>query len=867
MHYIGIKMKKSIIIQALAITTLLLLLLITSFGVYAQMPVCSTNIGGGLVYYMQDNHIYKWNPALPFSATNPILNTITLPGLPPNPGYLGGLTICENLNNPGGVSPTFYSVKIIDPTNSSTWTYAYYDGANWINTGHTAINTNIGGGGGAIYSSNATATGGLEIYKYTGTGNATLLTTIPAYNNGGPGDVQGESPSGNFYVLKITTPAWLRKYSPTGAQLQEWTVTGGPNLAGGGGGYGIINNTVYASAPDGQLYSGAIGATTINLTVMPNAPESIVLASDWAVCLASTNVIPNNTNDTLFLCSSSGTITSGGTAGYSYTIISGNPTVSGTGPSFTVSTNSLSKIVLHSTINSGATNISDTFLIVPAPIVDAGVNDTITGCGSYIGDLNGSISNTMPWITYSSNWTPATTITTGANTLTPSIHPTANTTYVLTVTTDNEHGNCSISDSVKISINDKSVASDYSYILKKGCSADTVVFTNLSQNATAYNWNFGDGLIDSATNPTHIYDVQNNYTVKLTSNNATCKDSILKIVDTRHPLDVSFTVSKDTICINSSIDFTNTSMVSVEPSTYNWNFGDGASSNILNPSHTYTTAGTYQAKLVVTDAVPCKDSALHTIIVDDVSSIGFTQTPRNVCIGKSIQFDATNPSESLENLIWDFGDGTTITNLNPATHAYDHAGIFNIDLKAQFRACPELNYHDSAIVFSFPTVNLGPDTSICLDGNPILLYNLEPTDPGCQYSWNTGDTTVNYSVKHQGIYSLTVTNVNDCSTTDEIVVNKDCYIDIPNSFTPNNDGVNDYFFPRQFLSSGVTGFTMKVFNRWGEVIFETNNTSGRGWDGKFNGKDQPEGVYIYLINLVLKNGRQEKYNGNVTLLR
>jgi gliding motility-associated-like protein len=100
-----------------------------------------------------------------------------------------------------------------------------------------------------------------------------------------------------------------------------------------------------------------------------------------------------------------------------------------------------------------------------------------------------------------------------------------------------------------------------------------------------------------------------------------------------------------------------------------------------------------------------------------------------------------------------------------------------------------------------------------------------------------------------------------------VIVNKDCYIDIPNSFTPNNDGVNDYFFPRQLMGKSISGFSMKVFNRWGQVIFETTKTDGRGWDGKFNGKDQPSGVYIYQMQAILDNGKQEEYTGNVTLLR
>ena len=60
---------------------------------------------------------------------------------------------------------------------------------------------------------------------------------------------------------------------------------------------------------------------------------------------------------------------------------------------------------------------------------------------------------------------------------------------------------------------------------------------------------------------------------------------------------------------------------------------------------------------------------------------------------------------------------------------------------------------------------------------------------------------------------------------------------------------------------------MTIFNRWGQIVFETAKSDGRGWDGKFNGEDQPSGVYVYMIEARFQDGVAEKYQGNVTLLR
>src|SRR5690606_24672397 len=101
---------------------------------------------------------------------------------------------------------------------------------------------------------------------------------------------------------------------------------------------------------------------------------------------------------------------------------------------------------------------------------------------------------------------------------------------------------------------------------------------------------------------------------------------------------------------------------------------------------------------------------------------------------------------------------------------------------------------------------------------------------------------------------------------ESIEISKDCYIDIPNAFTPDGDGHNDYFFPRQLLTEGVSRFKMQIFNRWGQLLFETSRLDGRGWDGNFNGKAQPTGAYLYRIEADFSNGQWEKYEGNITLL-
>ena len=132
--------------------------------------------------------------------------------------------------------------------------------------------------------------------------------------------------------------------------------------------------------------------------------------------------------------------------------------------------------------------------------------------------------------------------------------------------------------------------------------------------------------------------------------------------------------------------------------------------------------------------------------------------------------------------------------------------------------------------------------------------------------WSDGSTGNSLTVSDFGHYWANVTN-GACSSTDSIWVKRDCYLNIPNSFSPSGDGLNDYFIPRQLLSAGLQTFVMKIFNRWGEIIFQTDKLDGRGWDGKYGGKDQPMGVYVYYIEAQWENGFKNTFQGNVTLVR
>jgi gliding motility-associated-like protein len=148
-------------------------------------------------------------------------------------------------------------------------------------------------------------------------------------------------------------------------------------------------------------------------------------------------------------------------------------------------------------------------------------------------------------------------------------------------------------------------------------------------------------------------------------------------------------------------------------------------------------------------------------------------------------------------------------------------------------------------------------------GNTITLAPV--VDPAWQLLWQDGTKGPVYNIAQIGTYSLSATN-NCGTTTDAIQITKGlCSVYIPNAFTPNGDSKNDLF--KIFGTELITAFNLKIFNRYGQIVFETADKN-KGWDGKLNGKDSPAGGFIYLL-AYKENGAPElkQVKGSFVLIR
>ena len=263
-------------------------------------------------------------------------------------------------------------------------------------------------------------------------------------------------------------------------------------------------------------------------------------------------------------------------------------------------------------------------------------------------------------------------------------------TYEATLTVTNSNG-CIDSISHEVSVAPAPVAAfDYNGT----CAESPVSFIDLSQEngggaITDWSWDFGDpasGTNNTSTlqNPTHIFTAPNTYIVQLIIENENgCTDTIINPdVIVTEALAVDIQIDNDTICFETPIDFEG---VTTNAVIWLWEFGDGNTSNVQNPTHTYTEIGNYVVTLYAEAVDGCSNTADTVIVVKPNPISIFTSTSPG-CLADSVYFtnQSITPNGYIATWIWDFGDGNTVTIDTPndpdVAHKYDFSGTFEVFL-------------------------------------------------------------------------------------------------------------------------------------------------------------------------------------------
>jgi gliding motility-associated-like protein len=308
-----------------------------------------------------------------------------------------------------------------------------------------------------------------------------------------------------------------------------------------------------------------------------------------------------------------------------------------------------------------------------------------------------------------------------------------------------------------------------------------------------------------------------------------------------------------------------------------WTFGDGGTAIIDNPSHNFTAPGLYKVTLSVTTQSNCTRSFSDTVLVYRTPA-PIIQSRDTLCV---------NTNEPVNGLLavpdtatvwqWSFGNGQTSTQQNNMV-SFTTAGSQPITLTTTNKIGCRATATKDIYVVPLPTAAAAQDPiTIPVGTGTNLLMNY--TGDITSYTWTpstrlscTDCPTPVANPQYTTKYTVEVEDRFGCTNTGDITVAVVCgkeNVFIPNTFSPNGDGRNETFYPK---GNGLYRIkSMRVFNRWGEIVFErtefTANDPSKGWNGMFKGKPASPDVYIYSMEILCENNTIIPVKGNVTLLR
>lgn len=255
----------------------------------------------------------------------------------------------------------------------------------------------------------------------------------------------------------------------------------------------------------------------------------------------------------------------------------------------------------------------------------------------------------------------------------------------------NDFGGCADSVSRSIVVKQKPVAA-FTSNDTLGCQVPfTANFINQSAGSNNCFWDFGDGGTSNLPNPSHTFTATGSFTVTLIITNVNgCSDTLVKTAFIKNELPVVVINGfPQKGCIPLTVHPTATVTANQPIASYLWNFGDGGTSNAINPSHTYPIAGTYTVSLTITTIGGCTTTAVITDAVraGDKPHAAFTVTPIDVCAFSQVSF-TDHSTGNIDQWLWHFGDGDTSILQNPV-HAYSDTGYFNVTLVVWSNGCAD----------------------------------------------------------------------------------------------------------------------------------------------------------------------------------
>ena len=311
-----------------------------------------------------------------------------------------------------------------------------------------------------------------------------------------------------------------------------------------------------------------------------------------------------------------------------------------------------------------------------------------------------------------------------------------------------------------------------------------------------------------------------------------------------------------------------TSTLNASSVSEEWDFGDGQTSTLQNPTHQYADIHqTYVVKLRVRDATGCLDETISKPVIPAGGNLDVAFVTTAVCDELRVNFqNSTQSSSTSLTYNWDFGDGTNSNEVNPV-HQYLFSGLYNVKLVVSATTGCMKDSSSTVIDFNPPVIDAGPDVQ-AISSSPIQLQ----ARGGVRYHWEPptflSDADISNPTmlpKSDITYVVTGYDAEGCFATDtlKVTVLKNLLVEVPNAFTPGGSK-NNSLRPLLRLVDRINYF--RVYSRWGQLVFETAEI-GKGWDGMLKGQLQPTGSYTWMLEVVDVDKNIIKKKGTSILIR
>ncbi len=403
------------------------------------------------------------------------------------------------------------------------------------------------------------------------------------------------------------------------------------------------------------------------------------------------------------------------------------------------------------------------------------------------------------------------------------------------------------------------------------CAGSTANLTSTSLVGSTFSWSGPNAFTSLIQNPSLVAATvaqAGNYTVTATLNGCSGNASTNLVINPS----INATITSVSPQCSNANDF----VLVANPIGGTWS-GSGitnVASGLFSPANatignnivTYTLGGA------------CSSPVNATIVVNPLPVVNFSSPDLTGCVPFTTSFvDNSVPASS--NVVWDFGDGSTSSSLGGVSHTYNASGCYTISLTSTTNGCSATSTIPNYICanpFATASFDVSEDVITLTQAQSSMINQSTGANT---YLWEFGDNSSTSSLENPShifdmepglcVITLIANNAFNCpdTATRAIVMQDELIYYVPNSFTPDGDAYNNTFKP--IMTSGISfrSYHLTIYNRWGEVIFESLN-SDIGWDGTYLGKLCEPGTYVWKIEF--KNTMNDKHHeklGHVTILK